>query len=84
MHREDVKALLRKRYGTLEKFAVIAGVEAQAVRDLLRGKSQRAHPEVAAEVGVEPGQLVITHDVPVRGLHTNTHTAAHRLNAGEK
>lgn len=85
MHREDVKALLRKRYGSIERFSAAKLLASQAVRDLLRGKSKRALPAVAAEVGVAPDQLIITHDGPVCGVaHTNTGGKSHRLNGGAK
>lgn len=85
MHREDVKALLRKRYGSIERFSAAKDLASQAVRDLLRGKSRRALAAVAAEIGVAPDQLVITYDGPFCGVsHSNTHAKPHRLNGGAK
>ena len=60
MHKEDVKAVLRKRYGSLEAFATARGVKSQAVRDLLRGKARGAVAEVAKELGLKPDQLKIS------------------------
>lgn len=83
IHREDVKALLRKRYGSLEAFQHASGLDGQQVRDLLRGKSMKARAAVARELGVDPDQLVITSgEVPVCGAHSNTHAGTHRQNGG--
>ena len=84
-HREDIKALLRKRYGSVEAFQEACGLDGQQVRDLLRGKSNKARAAVAHELGVDPDQLVITsEEVPVCGKHSNTHAAAHRLSGAAK
>lgn len=83
-HREEVKAMLRMRYGSIEAFQNAKELGSQAVRDLLRGKSKTAHEAVAAEFGVDPDHFIITQEVvPVCG-HSNTHAAAHRQNAGAK
>ena len=81
VHREDVKAILRKRYGSLEAFQVAHGLEGQQVRDLLRGKSKTACAAVAEELGVDPEQLVITSgEVPVCG-DSKRSSDAHGQNA---
>ena len=68
VHREDVKALLRKRYGSIEAFQAAHGLVGQQVRDLLRGKSNRALVAVAGEFGVEPDHLSITNEeIPLCG-----------------
>lgn len=59
-HREDVKAVLRKRYGSAEAFQEAKGLSGQQVRDFLRGRSSKALPAIAAELGVEPNQLIVT------------------------
>lgn len=85
IHREDVKAALRKRYGSIENFATLVGMEAQAVRDLLRGKSNAAKAVVAKELGVAVDHLTIVTDiVPVCGANSSTAKPAHRQNAGAK
>ena len=85
IHREDVKAQLRKRYGSLAAFSEARGLLAQQVRDLLRGKSNAAKAAVATELGVDPDQLVITSDsLPICGTHSNAASKAHRLNAVSK
>ena len=51
LHREDIKALLRKRYGTLGRFADQHGLKAQAVADYLRGRPVRhVHDAITAEL----------------------------------
>lgn len=85
MHREDVKAELRKRFGSLEQFAAARDLLPQQVRDLLRGKSNAAKAAVAIELGIDPDQLVITSDnLPVCGTHSNGCSTAHRLNGDAK
>lgn len=85
IHREDVKALLRKRYGSIENFASLSGIESQAVRDFLRGKSNAVKQLVAKELGVEPDHLtIIFNKVPLCGGHNKDDRSAHRLNAGAK
>lgn len=59
MEPEDVKAALRKQFGSMENFAGQAGVSSQQVRDLLRGKSAAAHSLVATTLGFEPDLFVI-------------------------
>jgi len=85
IHREDVKAVLRKRYGSIENYAMLTGIESQAVRDLLRGKSNAAKAAIAEELGVEADHLIITSaNVPNCGAHTKSRRGAHRQNAGAK
>lgn len=38
-HREDIKAVLRKRFGSVRQFEVDVGLPKNAVSDFLRGKS---------------------------------------------
>lgn len=85
VHREDVKALLRKRYGSIEAFQELKSLTRQAVRDLLRGKSNAAKAAVANEFGVEPEHLEITSGpVPLCGGHNKDEREAHCLSAGTK
>ncbi|MDX1966579.1 MAG: helix-turn-helix domain-containing protein [Planctomycetaceae bacterium] len=80
IHREDVKALLRKRYGSIEAFQDARGLTGQQVRDLLRGKSNAAKAAVAEELEISPDHLVITTGtLPKRGTHNTRSRATHRL-----
>lgn len=80
IHREDVKAELRKRHGTVGAFARARGLKPQAVADWLRGRtSAPVAVAVAAELGVsgnhdEIGQSIKLDDSPAK-------QASHRLNA---
>tara|TARA_R100001132_G_C3247726_1_gene76040 strand:+ start:268 stop:585 length:318 start_codon:yes stop_codon:yes gene_type:complete len=60
MHKEDVKAELRKRFGSLDRAQEALGLKGQQLRDLLRGKSSAAHEAVARELAIEPDSLEIT------------------------
>lgn len=83
VHREDVKATIRKRYGTVVAFQVARGLAGQQVRDLLRGKSNAALSVIADELGVDADQLVITSGkLPVCGTTSGKKAGAHRKNAG--
>lgn len=70
VHKEDVKAELRKRYGSLEAAQSAMGFSGWKLRDLLRGRmSKRVHDAVARELGVNPDHLVITTGVvPKSGI----------------
>lgn len=81
MHPEAVKAAIRMRHGTLAAFAAIHKLEAQAVRDLLRGMSTTAKPHVAELLGVEADQLVISRNSTGVESLSKTQPSAHRLNA---
>lgn len=84
MHPEAVKAAIRMRHGTLAAFAAMHRLEAQAVRDLLRGMSSTAKPHVAELLGIEPDQLVISRDSTDVEFHSALTSSAHRLNAGAR
>jgi len=81
IHPEAVKAAIRMRYGTLAAFAATHRLEAQAVRDLLRGVSATAKPHVAELLGVDPDHLTISRSTDVE-MDSKPGGAAHRLNAG--
>lgn len=83
IHREDVKAILRKRYGSAEAFQEEKGLTGQQVRDFLRGRSSKALAAIAEELGVDPDHLIITNGrVPTCGsADSNEPSGAHRLSA---
>ena len=81
IHREDVKAAIRKHHGTLEAFQQANGLKGQAVRDFLRGKSSAARSAVAKLLGVDPDHLVVTSErVPDCGTSSES-ASAHGLNS---
>jgi lambda repressor-like predicted transcriptional regulator len=79
--REDIKAALRKRHGSVRKFAAKKGVKYQAVVDWLRG---RPNGPVAKLVRAEmvrakrDGMLV---DESIMLDHNSETAEAHRQNA---
>lgn len=58
-HRQDVKAALSKRYGSLAGFARAKGYKEQVVRDVLQGRSKRLLDEIGMELGFAPGCFMI-------------------------
>jgi lambda repressor-like predicted transcriptional regulator len=85
-HREDIKAAIRKRHGSLAAFEREKGLPAESVRDVLRGKTaSKTAVAIADEIGVSVQQLfpgrfqsLIRDDV------SETNAPAHRLSAGAK
>jgi len=52
-HHEDIKAAIRKRYGSLAAFEVAKGLPKESVRDVLRGRaSERIAIVIADELGL--------------------------------
>jgi len=85
IHKEDIKAALRKQFGTINAFQEANGLRGQAVRDLLRGQSSTAKEAVARVMGVDPDHFVITSSrFPLCGAHSNRRRRSHRLNGGAK
>ena len=84
LHREEVKARLRMKYGTLGKFEQEQGLPPRSVNDIFQGKTARRTAEaVASELGVSihwlfPGRYAEKSAKP----DTNERSAAaHSLNA---
>ncbi|MEO7688778.1 MAG: helix-turn-helix domain-containing protein [Sphingomonas sp.] len=84
MHPEAVKAAIRMQHGTLAAFAAKHRLEAQAVRDLLRGTSSTAKALVAEMLGVEPDQLIISKDSTDVDGDSKPAAAAHSLIAAAR
>ena len=77
VHKEDVKAELRKRFGSLDKAQDALGLKGQQLRDFLRGKSSVAHKAVAGALEINPEHLVVTSGiVPESGAQSNEKLAA--------
>jgi lambda repressor-like predicted transcriptional regulator len=58
LHREDIKATIRKRYGSLLKFERAKGLPAHSVKDVLRGRAiWQARREIALELGMPAEKL---------------------------
>ncbi len=77
MHREDIKAALRKKYGTIRQFEISQGLSRGAVHEVLRhrrwAKVERA---IEAAIGASSNLSEKT-DSKLR-------REAHRLSAGAK
>ena len=80
LHREDIKAVLRKRHGSIGEFARKRGIKYQALADWLR---QRPNAKVAKLVEAElkraqrEGQAVES----IKLDHSAEISATHRQNA---
>lgn len=84
-HKEDIKAALRKRHGSLSSFEKVRGLPHGSVRDVLRG---RAVTKTARAIAVELG-VTTEHLFPGRfKSHIVDHSPAiadtHRQNAGAR
>lgn len=73
MHREDVKAALRKKFGSVTAFEHALGLPDKSVHDLLRGRKS-ARVEKAVNV-------VINSIESEDSDHSQEIGSAHRLNA---
>lgn len=60
LHKEEVKAKLRMKYGSMRAFAHAHGVSDQLVKDFLRGQSGTIGPVVLSEIGFDPRHHTIS------------------------
>jgi lambda repressor-like predicted transcriptional regulator len=80
LHPENIKAELRKRFGTVKAFEELKELPVDSVRDVLRGRSARRTAEAIAEclgkdvTSLFPGRFT---DAPDTTSHKRD---AHRLN----
>lgn len=82
MHKEEVKARLRMRYGTLIAFERARSLPARSVKDVLRGRSVRRTAEaIADELGMALHDLFPHLRSSTSGDDTAEISAPHRLNA---
>jgi lambda repressor-like predicted transcriptional regulator len=56
MHPEDIKAAIRKRFGSLKAFEELEGLPRKAVTDILRGRSNRRVTDAIRRVIAEEAQ----------------------------
>lgn len=83
-HPEDIKAAIRKRFGSLAKFERESGLPEQSARDVIRGKASRrtAHAIARAlHTTVEelfPGRFDLESHIRDNSTEAGT---PHRLNA---
>lgn len=90
LHKEDIKAELRKRFGTLVAFEAKAGRPAGSVKDVLRGRASSETEAAIAAVLEEPLHKLFPKRYPAPGAgeqstkvdNTSPNVASHRLSAG--
>ena len=78
MHPEDVKAELRKRFGTVSAFEEATGLPPKSVYDCLRGRSSK-------RVALAVSEAIKTPIITRESEHSDCSSEkgrAHRLNAG--
>jgi len=77
MHPEDVKAAIRKRFGTVSRFIEVRGLPETGVSDLFRGRTSRRVRDAVESVLQEDAESIKL-DV------SETVTRPHRKNGGAK
>lgn len=76
MHPEDIKAALRKQYGSVFAFEDANDLPRKSVSDFLRGRPNQRVERAIAKI-VPPVRADLSDG-------SNTHARAHRQNAGAK
>ncbi|HEY2179656.1 MAG TPA: helix-turn-helix domain-containing protein [Caulobacteraceae bacterium] len=83
MHPEDIKAEIRKRFGTVKAFEAAKGLGADSVRDVLRGRAARRAAEAISEVVGTPLTTLFPGRFPSVGEDNPRKRDSHRLNPGQ-
>ena len=74
MHREDIKAGLRKKYGTIRQFEIAQGLSRGSVHEVLRNRRwAKVERAIEKALGVAPTQSEKTDSI--------RETETHRLSA---
>ena len=83
VHKEDIKAEIRKRFGSLAAFEASRGLPSQSARDVLRGRAvaQTAHA-IADELNTTVERLFPGRFKSHIRDNTSEKVVAHRKNAG--
>lgn len=79
VHPEAVKAAIRIKFGSIDAFARDRGFKPQAVRDCLRGQSDRPKKAIAELLGVDPDHLSISRDSTIVEDASKADSAPHHL-----
>lgn len=90
MHREDIKARLRKKYGSVLAFERAVGLPARSAHDTLRGRaSANAELAIAAALKLPVHKLFPRHRTARRRLissasadNMSAEPSVHRLSSG--
>ncbi|MGI8839718.1 MAG: helix-turn-helix domain-containing protein [Caulobacteraceae bacterium] len=80
MHPENIKAELRKRFGTVKAFEAANGLGVDSVRDVLRGRSARKTAEAIANALESPLTALFPGRFAQLEQDTSRKRDAHRLN----
>lgn len=78
MHPEDVKAGLRKRFGSVAAFEAVRNLPTKSVSDVLRGRTSARVSLAIEEALATPVTLPVQSEVSDSSAD---HPAAHRLNS---
>jgi lambda repressor-like predicted transcriptional regulator len=78
MHKEDVKAVLRKRFGSVAAFERAHSLAIQSVSEVLRGRPSKRTSDAIKRVLREQARAAES----ITAVDTDVPPAFHRLNAG--
>jgi lambda repressor-like predicted transcriptional regulator len=92
LHKEDIKAGLRKRFGSLVKFEKTTGRPHGSVKDVLRGRASAETEEAIAAALKEPLHRLFPRryaapdgcDLSTKVDDSGVQSAPHRLSAGAR
>lgn len=80
-HPEDVKAAIRKKWGTVRAFEQAIGIPDLSTRDILRGKSRYwIQLKMAEALGIEPTELEVFRSQSHKWNHSKPRRPRHSLN----
>ncbi len=83
VHPEDIKATIRKRFGSLGSFEKARTLKARSVTDVLRGKrSRKTAQAIANEVGKSIHELFPNQYATANADCSSEASATHRQNGG--
>jgi lambda repressor-like predicted transcriptional regulator len=80
MHKEDVKAVLRKTFGSVAAFERAHGLATQSVSEVLRGRSSKRTIDAIERVLREHAGVAES----ITAVDTDAASAFHRLNGFER
>lgn len=84
-HPEDIKAELRKRYGTITEFERVHSLSPRSVKDVLRGRSRPGTAKaIAAAIGKDLHKLFPGRYTPNGDTIIRRRPAVHRQIVGAK
>jgi lambda repressor-like predicted transcriptional regulator len=84
MHAENVKAELRKQFGSVRAFEQQKGLAADSVRNVLKGKTSRRTAAAIADALGEPISTIFPARVELGPDHKSRNRDLHRLKSGPR